>query len=101
MTTEDLGLDPTARHVTVSAPGKVNLSLRVGPPGADGYHPVATVYLAVSLRETVTAITRTDGRITVGPSGRHISLVDTQDVPWDERNLAHRAAAHLLSLIHI
>lgn len=95
MTTEDLGLDPAARHVTVSAPGKVNLSLRVGPPGADGYHPVATVYLAVSLRETVTAIARTDGRITVGPSGRHISLVDTQDVPWDERNLAHRAAAHL------
>ena len=43
MTTEDLGLDPTARHVTVSAPGKVNLSLRVGPPGADGYHPVSTV----------------------------------------------------------
>ena len=29
MTTEDLGLDPAARHVTVSAPGKVNLSLRV------------------------------------------------------------------------
>ena len=65
MTTEDLGLDPTARHVTVSAPGKVNLSLRVGPPGADGYHPVATVYLAVSLRETVTAIARTDGRLSL------------------------------------
>ena len=77
MTTEDLGLDPTARHVTVSAPGKVNLSLRVGPPGADGYHPVATVYLAVSLRETVTAIARTDGRITC--------LLYTSPSPRDKR----------------
>ena len=89
------GLSGTARHVTVSAPGKVNLSLRVGPPGADGYHPVATVYLAVSLRETVTAIARTDGHVTVGPCPRQVSLVDAHDVPWDERNLAHRAAVHL------
>ncbi|MDX2341096.1 4-(cytidine 5'-diphospho)-2-C-methyl-D-erythritol kinase [Micrococcus sp. M4NT] len=87
--------DPTARHVTATAPGKVNLSLRVGPPGLDGYHPVATVYLAVSLRETVTAIVRPDARITVAPSQRQVSLVDTADVPWDERNLAHRAAVHL------
>nr|WP_298985667.1 4-(cytidine 5'-diphospho)-2-C-methyl-D-erythritol kinase [uncultured Micrococcus sp.] len=87
--------DPTARHVTATAPGKVNLSLRVGPPGLDGYHPVATVYLAVSLRETVTAIVRPDARISVAPSQRQVSLVDTADVPWDERNLAHRAAVHL------
>lgn len=87
--------DPTARHVTATAPGKVNLSLRVGPPGLDGYHPVATVYLAVSLRETVTAIVRPDARIRVAPSQRQVSLVDTADVPWDERNLAHRAAVHL------
>lgn len=95
MSADRPGRPSTARHVTVSAPGKVNLSLRVGPPGADGYHPVASVYLAVNLRETVTAIQRTDGRVTVGPSPRHMSLVDTQDVPWDERNLAHRAAVHL------
>lgn len=87
-----IGVEP---HVTASAPGKVNLSLRVGPPGADGYHPVASVYLAVSLRETVTAVAREDGRLTVGPSRRQVSLVDTRDVPWDERNLAHRAAVHL------
>lgn len=85
----------SVRHVTATAPGKVNLSLRVGPPCPDGYHPVASVYLAVSLRETVTATARPDGRITVGPSARQVSLVDTADVPWDERNLAHRAAVHL------
>lgn len=88
---------PNARHVTVRAPGKVNLSLRVGPPRPDGYHPVASVYLAVSLAETVTAVARPDGdaRITLAESTRQPSSVDTRDVPWDERNLAHRAALHL------
>ena len=33
-----------AREVRVRAPGKVNLSLRVGSREADGYHPLATVF---------------------------------------------------------
>jgi 4-diphosphocytidyl-2-C-methyl-D-erythritol kinase len=39
----------SARTVRVKAPGKVNVSLDVGPLRADGYHSVASVYLAVSL----------------------------------------------------
>ncbi|RRR25611.1 4-(cytidine 5'-diphospho)-2-C-methyl-D-erythritol kinase [Schaalia georgiae] len=50
------------REVTASAPGKVNLALRVGAPTADGYHPLATVFEALDLRETVTVrTTRTPG----------------------------------------
>lgn len=50
------------REVTASAPGKVNLVLRVGAPTADGYHPLATVFEALDLRETVTVrTTRTPG----------------------------------------
>ena len=40
-----------ARTVRVKAPGKVNVSLDVGPLRSDGYHSVASVYLAVSLYE--------------------------------------------------
>ena len=43
------------REVRASAPGKVNLTLRVGPPTPDGYHPLTTVFQAVRLIETVTA----------------------------------------------
>ncbi len=75
--------------VTVRAPGKINLRLRVGPPRADGYHPLATVFQAVSLYEDVRA-EPADG-ISVTVSGRH-----ADKVPLDERNLAHRAA-HLLA----
>lgn len=93
-------------HVTALAPGKVNLSLRVGPLRADGYHDVATLYFAVSLYEQVTASPRADGAITVSLSHQSaFTSVDHQDpqtgktltteVPLDENNLAHRAAALL------
>ncbi|MFI6423491.1 4-(cytidine 5'-diphospho)-2-C-methyl-D-erythritol kinase [Promicromonospora sp. NPDC050880] len=77
--------------VRVRAPGKVNLALRVGPVGEDGYHPLATVFQAVSLYEEVTA--------TQVPPGAGISLTvsgpQSEAVPTDETNLAWRAAALL------
>ena len=81
-----------SRSVTVRAPGKVNVQLSVGPVADDGYHPLATVFQAVELYETVTATMRDDEQIVVrvGPArGSHI-VVD--DVPLDERNLAVQAA---------
>lgn len=90
-------------HVTALAPGKVNLSLRVGPLRTDGYHDVASLYFAVSLYEQVTAAPREDGAITVSLSHRSaFTSVDhtdpqtgqtrTAEVPQDQHNLAHRAA---------
>lgn len=46
------------RESIASAPGKVNLLLRSGTPSEDGYHPLLTVFEAVSLREIVVARTR-------------------------------------------
>lgn len=81
------------KSVRAKAPGKVNVSLRVGPPRPDGYHSVASVYLAVSLFEEVRA-TVTDGPgITVSLSPESTLDVDALDIPLDERNLAVRAAA--------
>lgn len=90
-------------HVTALAPGKVNLSLRVGPLRADGYHEVATLYYAVSLYEEVLASPRQDGAITVSLSERSaFTGVEHQDhatggtvpvqIPLDENNLAYQAA---------
>ena len=77
--------------VRVRAPGKVNLALRVGPVGPDGYHPLATIFQAVSLFEEVTA--------TQAAPGSGISLTvsgpQSEAVPTDETNLAWRAAALL------
>lgn len=52
---------PVPKSVTASAPGKVNLVLQSAAKGADGYHQLATIFEALSLRETVrcTAATAT------------------------------------------
>ena len=75
--------------VHVRAPGKINLRLRVGPPRADGYHPLATIFQAVSLYEDVHAELADEMTVTVAGRGAHL-------VPTDERNLALKAA-HLLA----
>lgn len=82
-----------ARTVRVKAPGKVNVSLDVGPLRADGYHSVASVYLAVSLYEEVAATSTQTPGITVSISPESTLDLDGVDIPLDENNLAYKAAA--------
>jgi 4-diphosphocytidyl-2-C-methyl-D-erythritol kinase len=72
-------------QVTVRVPGKVNLELMVGPPREDGYHPLSTIFHAVSLFDEVTVATADEWG--VGVSGPQ-----SLGVPVDESNLALRAA---------
>ncbi len=39
--------------ITIAAPAKVNLWLRVGPPDGSGYHPLSTLFCALDLADTV------------------------------------------------
>jgi 4-diphosphocytidyl-2-C-methyl-D-erythritol kinase len=74
--------------VTVRGPAKLNLQLAVGPPRADGFHDVVTVYHAVSLFDEVT----------VAPAGRtevRVTGEGAPSVPKGNANLAVRAAAAL------
>lgn len=73
-----------ARSVTVRAPAKVNLELRVGPLRPDGYHTLATVYMAVGLHDDVTVTRSTTWRV-------EVQGVNADLVPTDESNLAVRA----------
>lgn len=79
------------RTVTATAPGKINVCLRVGPLRDDGYHDVATIYQAVSLLEEVTA-TESD-TFSLSFSGP----IDTSHLTVDESNLVLRAARAVAS----
>jgi len=79
---------PPARQVRVRAPGKVNLSLRVGGRRLDGYHALSTVFQAVSVYEEVVAVPH-DGMVLT------VSGAQAGAVPTDESNLALRAARML------
>jgi 4-diphosphocytidyl-2-C-methyl-D-erythritol kinase len=76
--------------VSVRAPAKINLGLRVGRPGVDGYHPVATVYQAIGLYDEIKARPVSDRGRSVTVTGEG---ADT--VPLDATNLAVQAAALL------
>lgn len=86
-----------SRSVTVRAPGKVNVQLSVGPVADDGYHPLASVFQAVELYETVTATARSDEQIVLRVAPARGSRVVVDEVPLDERNLAFQAADALRS----
>jgi 4-diphosphocytidyl-2-C-methyl-D-erythritol kinase len=74
--------------VTARVPAKLNLQLAVGPPRADGYHDLVTVFHAVALFDEVTVDVAE--RDTVNVTGEGASTV-----PHDGDNLALRAVAAL------
>lgn len=92
------------REVTASAPGKVNLLLKVGQPRADGYHPLVTVFECLSMREYVTVRTsRTPGirveTIAYQPNGQvDRELTDELALLAPEEHLAVKAAKALQPL---
>jgi len=75
--------------VTVRVPAKVNLQLAVGPPRADGYHPLVTVFHAVSLFDEVTV--QPAEKTSLSVSGENAAAV-----PRDRSNLAWKAASALV-----
>ena len=86
----------TSQHtVTASAPGKTNLFFAVGPLLADGFHEVASVYLALDLREEVRVTTALNWSVSV--SG-NISPAQIAGVPTGEDNLVVKAAKHVADL---
>lgn len=78
---------PELSAVRVRAPAKINLALRVGPLRDDGYHPLATVYQALSLYDELDAGWAEPDVFEVAVSGEGADLV-----PADDDNLAVRAA---------
>ncbi|MDN5805541.1 MAG: 4-(cytidine 5'-diphospho)-2-C-methyl-D-erythritol kinase, partial [Microlunatus sp.] len=78
---------PVPAGVRVRVPAKINLTLKVGAPRPDGFHPLATVYQAVSLFDEVIASWDDPGQFSIVHSGEGAG-----EVPVDDRNLAVRAA---------
>ena len=77
--------------VVARAPAKVNVHLRVGPLRADGFHELTTVYLAVSLSDTVTARPGEGISLTVRGEGSAAGR-GPASVPTDRGNLVWQAA---------
>ena len=83
---------PSSRRppaVTVRAAAKVNLVLGVGPARDDGFHPLDTVYQAISLYDDVRVTEADAWSVSVAPIGE----VDGSGVPLDEATSSSAPAA--------
>lgn len=79
----------TDTAVTIAAPAKLNLFLRVLAREADGYHGVETLYCLLDLADTLRAERREGRGVTIDVVGADVGPV--------EQNLAVRGAAAVLS----
>jgi 4-diphosphocytidyl-2-C-methyl-D-erythritol kinase len=78
----------SADAVTVSAPAKLNLFLRVLARDSDGYHSLETLFCLVSLADTLRAERREERGISIEVEGAEVGP--------PEQNLAARAGALVL-----
>jgi 4-diphosphocytidyl-2-C-methyl-D-erythritol kinase len=78
--------------VTARVPAKVNLQLSVGPPGADGYHDLVTVFHALALFDEVTVTSADTDSVVVSGEG-------ARSVPLGPDNLAARAVTALVDAV--
>lgn len=74
------------RSITVRPAAKINLTLRVGPPRADGFHDVRTLMQNVGLTDTLVVSER---------RGQFALQTRAPGVPADETNLVWKAARAL------
>ena len=91
--------DLAPKHCTVKVPAKINLSLKVAPLAKDGYHPLATVFHAVSIYDEVTISKVRPGQEEISVAGN-----DAEKVPTNKDNLVSKAiteiAKHVNQPIH-
>jgi 4-diphosphocytidyl-2-C-methyl-D-erythritol kinase len=78
--------------VTARVPAKVNLQLSVGPPRADGFHDLVTVFHALALFDEVTVAPAETDSVRVSGEG-------AASVPLGRDNLAARAVAALTDAV--
>jgi 4-diphosphocytidyl-2-C-methyl-D-erythritol kinase len=75
-------------ELTVHAPAKINLALKILRRRADGYHDIQSILQKVSLYDTLS--------LKLSPLQGITVTADDPSIPTDSRNLAYRAADLLL-----
>ncbi len=80
------------KEITLKAHGKINLTLDVTGKRDDGYHLVEMIMQQVSLYDTV--------KIEMIKSGIRI-VTDSEFIPTNEHNIAHKVAREMLNLYDI
>jgi len=88
----------TKNILKLRASGKINLYLNVAKNGrADGYHEIKSIMQSISLSDELTfeVLKGNDSYRSLKKNGIYITC-NNEDIPLDEKNLVHKAAALIL-----
>ena len=91
------------KELKVRASGKINLYLNVSKnPRSDGYHEIKSIMQSIGLSDELTFKVKDNENIAdpANPNGIYITSNDI-NIPLDEKNLVHRAAAIMLDEFRI
>ena len=86
------------KELKVRASGKINLYLNVSKHHrSDGYHEIKSIMQSIGLSDELTFKVTDNGNTkdTINPNGIYITSNDI-NIPLDERNIVHKAAAIIL-----
>ena len=86
------------KELKVRAAGKINLYLNVSKHHrSDGYHEIKSIMQSIGLSDELTFKVTDNGNTkdTINPNGIYITSNDI-NIPLDERNIVHKAAAIIL-----
>ena len=84
---------PTA--TTVRSFAKINLGLRIGPPRADGFHHLHTMYQTIGLFDELTV-----EAVRAAATEIHLQCSDPR-VPTDSRNTVYRTVEAALAAMGV
>ena len=88
------------RIIKLKASGKINLYLNVEKNGRnDGYHEIKSIMQSIGLSDELTfeIIEKDTGVKSEGGNGIYIEC-NNEDIPLDEKNLVHKAAALIMDM---
>ena len=83
--------------VTVRSFAKINLGLRIGPPRADGFHELLTVYQTIALHDVI-RVSVGRGKASSGSPDIEIRCDDPR-VPCDTTNTCYRIAEKVMATL--
>jgi len=88
--------------IKLRASGKINLYLNVTKNGrTDGYHEIKSIMQSISLCDELTfKVYERDNNKSLDKNGIYITC-NNEDIPLDEKNLVHKAAALILDTYNL
>lgn len=90
-----LEISPSKKILKIQCPAKINLNLKVTEKRDDGFHNIESIMQTINLFDYLTLSTTPSAEFKINLSGT------STEIPYDEKNLIHKAITLFLSNVNL